>query len=86
MKFFRREFLFFILGVTSLGLFGYVVRRSMKKPLANDAPDDVFVLPESATHAPVCRLDALEFRVDRLRRTVCAYHVETEELVWESQG
>jgi len=88
MKFFRRDVLFFILGVLSLGLFGWLVRRKMRKPSvqADDAPADDFALPENANQTPVHRLDDLEFRVDRQRKTVCAYHAETGELVWESHG
>ena len=88
MKFFRRDFLFFILGVLSLGLFGWIVRRTMRKPSAQ-AGDDLandFALPENANHMPVYRLDDIEFRVDRQRKTVCAHHAETGELVWESHG
>jgi hypothetical protein len=87
MKFFRRDFLFFILGIALLGLFGWGVRRNMEKPAESTGdtlPDD-FALPENARH-PEHRLDALVFRVDRRRKIVCAYHAETGELVWESHG
>ena len=88
MKLFRRDFIFFILGVLSLGIFGWFVRNTMKKPSAQpeDAPDDVFALTENASQTPVYRLDDLEFRVERRRKTACAYHAETGELVWESHG
>ena len=88
MKFFRRDFLLFLLGVMSLGLFTWLVRRTMKKPpdATNDALADDFVLPDHANQTPVHRFDDLEFRVDRQRKTVCAYHAETGELAWESQG
>jgi len=85
---FRRNFLLFCIGILSLGLFGWIVRRNMKPPLAStdDTFADGFVLPESATQVPVYHLDDLEFRVDRHRKTVCAYHAVTKELVWESHG
>jgi len=87
MKFFRRDFLFFLLGVLSLGLFGRMVRRSVKNPAESTGetlPDD-FELPENATQQEY-RLGGLVFRVDRKRKVVCAHKAETEELVWESQG
>ena len=88
MRFFRRDFLLFIPGILSLGLFGWIVRRTMKTPVTStdDALADEFALPENAAQIPVYRLDGLVFRVDRPRKTVCAYHAETGELVWESHG
>jgi len=86
MNFFRRDFLFFVLGIMSLGLFGWIVRLNMKKPQTNNTLVEEFELPENANQAPVHRLNDLEFRVDRQRKTVCAYHAETGELAWESQG
>ena len=87
MKFFRRDFLFFLSGVLSLGLFGWLVRRSMKNPAEStgDMLPDSFELPENAVQ-PEYRLENLVFRVDRKRKIVCAHDVETGELVWESQG
>ena len=88
MHFFRRDFLFFTLGLLSLGLFGWLVRRTMRKPSvpADGEPADDFVLPVNANQMPVLRLNDFVFRVDRQRKTVCAYHTETGELVWESHG
>ena len=94
MNFFRRDFLFFLLGVLSLGLFGWMVRRNVKnpaetvfpqpQPTGDTLPDD-FELPDSVTQ-PEYRLDDLVFRVDRKRKIVCAHDAATGESVWESQG
>ena len=89
MQFFRRDFLFFLLGVLSLGLFGWMVRRRVKKPVesTNDTLPGVslaaaqdFELPEQLAASlgdaqnSEHRLDDLVFRVDRKRKVVCAYH------------
>jgi len=90
MKIFRRDLLFFILGILSLGLFGWFVGRKWKKDsnvaTADDEISEPFELPEHASKTPVYRLDRLVFRVDRDRKTVCAHDAETDELVWESHG
>jgi len=82
----NRDFLFFIAGVLSLGLFGYLIRRTMRKSSTDKAFSGEFLLPEKAGQVPRYRLGDLEFRVDRQRKTVCAFHAETGERVWESHG
>ena len=87
MMIFRRDFILFIPGIVLLGLFGWFVRRNMKKPpesMGNTLPDD-FQLPEHVGQTE-SRLDDLIIRVDRERKSVCAYNAETGELVWESPG
>ncbi|MCL2623716.1 MAG: hypothetical protein FWD31_08635, partial [Planctomycetaceae bacterium] len=93
MRFFRkratprnRDFLFIIAGVLSLGLFGYFIRRTMRKSSTDKAFFGEFLLPEKADQVQRYFLGDLEFRVDRQRKTVCAFHAETGERVWESHG
>ena len=88
MSVLRRDLLLFIAGILSLVLFGWIVFRNMKTPsiLSNDTPADGFVLPESAAQIPAYQLDDLVFRVDRQRKTVCAWRAKTGELAWESHG
>ena len=88
MKFFRRDFVFFIPGILSLGLFGWIVRRSVNNPAESvfsqsprtgdtfpddfELPDKLAALPSGAQN-PEHRLDGLVFRVDRKRKIVCAH-------------
>jgi len=87
MKFFRRDFLFFLFGVLSLGLFGWIAHRSMKNPAEpmGDTPSDGFELPDNVTQIEY-RFENLVFSVDRKRKIVCAHNAITGELVWESHG
>ena len=87
MRIFRRDFLFFFPGVLLLGLFGWIVRRSVRKPTEStgDALPNDFELPENAGRM-LYRHGDLVISVDRKRKVVCANHAETGELVWESHG
>jgi hypothetical protein len=89
MRIFRRHFLIFITGLTALLTFGYRVLRKLQTPAVvldpgEMMPDD-FVLPEAVTQV-THRADGMIFRVDRKRKTACAFSEETDELIWESRG
>ena len=89
MKFFRRHFLIFISGVFALFAFGWSVFKKLQQSSVTHEPGenlpDDFVLPEEAKQI-VHRSDGMIFRVDRNRKTACAFSEETGELIWESRG
>ena len=89
MKLLRRHFLIFIAGVVALLMFGYRVFCGLQTPGVAYGPGEDLAedcaLPDVATQV-VYRADGVVFRVDRKRKTACAFSEDTGELIWESRG
>lgn len=89
MTLLRRNFLIFLAGLTALSVFSQrVFRKLQKRSYDHDPGENLvedFALPEKANQV-VYRAEGMVFRVDRKRKTVCAFSEDTDELIWESQG
>ena len=79
----------FITGMIALVAFGVRVFLKLQQPsVAYDPGEDIgedFDLPEAATQVTY-QADGVEFRIDRKRKTACAFSEATGELLWESRG
>ena len=89
MRILRRHFLIFFAGVAALSAFGYRIVRNLQTPSVvydpgENLPDD-FALPDEAMQV-VYSNGELVFRIDRKRKTACAFSGDTDEMIWESHG